>query len=65
MIDFDGVELVEQENERLLSLLESLLSITEQFTEGEIHFDHPEMETWHKISAETADIRNEKDIRRM
>ncbi|MEY4432351.1 MAG: hypothetical protein RLZZ44_481 [Bacteroidota bacterium] len=41
---------------RLLDMLESLLSITEQFTEGEVQFDEA-MKEWYRISAETADIR--------
>lgn len=40
-----------------LELLESLLSITEQFTEGETQFDDPAMKEWYRISAATADIR--------
>ena len=43
---------------RLLGMLESLLSITEQFTEGEIQFDNDAMEEWHRISAEVADVRD-------
>jgi hypothetical protein len=42
---------------RLLGMLESLLSITEQFTEGEVQFDDEAMKEWYRISAETADIR--------
>lgn len=40
-----------------LDMLESLLSITEQFTEGETQFDDPAMKEWHRISAATADLR--------
>lgn len=40
-----------------LDMLESLLSITEQFTEGETQFDDPAMKEWYRISAATADLR--------
>lgn len=40
-----------------LDMLESLLSITEQFTEGETQFDNPAMKEWYRISAATANLR--------
>jgi len=40
-----------------LDMLEELLSITEQFTEGETQFDDPAMKQWYRISAATADLR--------
>lgn len=53
-----GSKILTELEKRLLGMLESLLSITEQFTEGEIQFDNDEMEEWHRISAEVADIRD-------
>ena len=50
-----------QREQRLLDMLESLLSITETFTEGEVQFDDEPMKEWYRISAETADIREEAD----
>jgi hypothetical protein len=51
---------------RLLGMLESLLSITEQFTEGEVQFDDEAMKEWYRISAETADIREgEKKLKQV
>jgi hypothetical protein len=52
--------MIQQEN-ILLDMLESLLSITEQFTEGEIQFDNDAMKEWRRISAKTADLRQEID----
>ena len=47
---------------KLLAMLESLLSITEQFTEGEIQFDDESSEKWYQISAEVADIRDGSQV---
>jgi hypothetical protein len=49
---------VPEPEERLLGMLESLLSITAQFIEGDVQLEHADREEWQRISAEVADIRD-------
>jgi hypothetical protein len=46
-------------NEKMLDMLEALLFLTEQFKE---HMECEDLETWQRISAEVADMRDGEEV---